>query len=88
MATVPATHLLRAEEYGQLDEVPGCRDELVEGERVLSPQPVYPRAAVISQLERIIEAQFLGISAEPLEIAREAGWKFHIAASGADAQQI
>lgn len=84
MATVPAAHLLTADEYGQLDEVPGYRDELIEGERVLSPHPVYPHAAVIKQLEKIIEAQLTALSAEPLEVAREAGWKFHVAASGAD----
>jgi Uma2 family endonuclease len=84
MATVSAPHLLTADEYGRLDEVPGYRDELIEGERVLSPQPVYPHAAVIKQFERILEAQLASMSAEPLEVARETGWKFHIAASGAD----
>jgi Uma2 family endonuclease len=84
MATVSALHLLTADEYGQLDEILGYRDELIEGERVLVPQPVYPHAAVIKKLERIIEAQLTRMGAEPLEVARETGWKFHIAASGAD----
>lgn len=36
--TVP--RLLTAEEYGRLDEVLGFRDELIEGERVLSSPAV------------------------------------------------
>jgi Uma2 family endonuclease len=84
MATVPASHQLTADEYARLDEIPGYRDELIEGERVLSPQPVYPHAAVIKQVERILEAQLTRISGEPLDVAPETGWKFHIAESGAD----
>jgi Uma2 family endonuclease len=85
MASVSALpHLLTADEYARLAEIPGYRDELIEGERVLSPQPVYPHAAVIKQVEKIIEAQLGRLGADPLEVARETGWKFHIAESGAD----
>lgn len=85
MATVSALpHLLTADEYARLEEIPGYRDELIEGERVSSPQPVYPHAAVIKQVEKIVEAQLSHLSADALEVARETGWKFHIVESGAD----
>lgn len=59
MATVTTPRLITAEEYGQLDEVLGFRDELIEGERVLFPNAVFPHAAVIKQLERILELSSL-----------------------------
>ena len=84
MASVTAPGLLTAEEWERLDEVLGFRDELVEGERVLSPNAVFPHAAVIKQLEKILERQLAQLSAEPVYVARETGWKFHNAASGTD----
>jgi Uma2 family endonuclease len=84
MATVTAPRLMTVEEYEQLDEILGFRDELIEGERVLSPNAVFPHAAVIKQLEKILESQLTEMSAEPLQVVRETGWKFHNAASGAD----
>ncbi len=84
MATVTTPRLITAEEYGQLDEVLGFRDELIEGERVLSPNAVFPHAAVIKQLERILETQLANLSEEPLQVVRETGWKFHNVASGVD----
>jgi Uma2 family endonuclease len=84
MATVTTPHLMTVEEYEQLDEVLGFRDELIEGERVLSPNAVFPHAAIIKQLERILENQLAELSADPLQVVRETGWKFHNAACGAD----
>ncbi|MGC2659094.1 MAG: Uma2 family endonuclease [Bryobacteraceae bacterium] len=84
MATVNAPRLMTAEEYAQLDEVLGFRDELIEGERVLSPNAVLPHAAVIKQLERILDAQLAELSAEPLQVVRETGWRFRDPASGID----
>ena len=47
MASVSDPHLFTAEEYAQLNEVFGFRDELIEGERILSPGALYPHMAVI-----------------------------------------
>lgn len=88
MASISAPRLLTAEEYGKLEDVPGFRDELIEGERVLSPSPVFQHAAVIKHLERILEDQLAELSPEPLYLARETGWKFHNPASGADSVPI
>ena len=84
MASVTAPGLMTAEEYERLDEMLGFRDELIEGERVLCPSAVFPHAAVIKQLEKILENQLAELSAEPLYVARETGWKFHDLLSGAD----
>lgn len=84
MATVTAPRLITAEKYEQLEEVLGFSDELVEGERVLSPNAIFPHAAVIKRLEGILESQLAELGAEPLHVARETGWKFHSTASGAD----
>ena len=84
MAGLNALSPMTADEYAELHEVLGFRDELIEGERVLSPNAVLPHAAVIQRLERILERQLADLSAEPLYVARETGWKFHNAASGAD----
>jgi Uma2 family endonuclease len=84
MASVSAPRLLTAEEYAKLEEVFGFRDELIEGERVLSPNAVLPHAAVIKRLEQILERQLSNLSPEPLYVARETGWKFHNPASGLD----
>ncbi len=84
MATVNAPRLITADEYGQFEEVLGFRDELIEGERVLSPNAILPHAAVIKQLERMLEAQLAELSAEPLQVVRETGWRFHNTSTGAD----
>ena len=84
MATVTTPRPITAEDYEQLEEVLGFRDELIEGQRVLSPNAIFPHAAIIKQLERILEMQLAQLSAEPLLVARETGWKFHNAASGVD----
>lgn len=84
MASLSAPCRMTAEQYAKLDEVLGFRDELIEGERVLSPNAVLAHAAIITRLERILEAQLAGLSAEPLYVARETGWKFHNPASGTD----
>lgn len=83
MATLSTPHLLTAEEYGQLDEVIGFRDELIEGERVLSPNAVSAHAALIKHLERLLEKQLPQFSNEPLQVVRETGLKLR-PSSGAD----
>lgn len=85
MATVTPPRLMSAKEYEQLEEVPGFRDELIEGERVLSPAPILPHAAVRKRLECILENQ---LSGEPVEVLREAGWKLHNPVSGTDSMPI
>lgn len=84
MASVTTPQLLTAEEYAQLEDVDGFRDELIEGERVLSPNPVYPHTAVIDQLAQILKGQLFEFGTQPLRVAREAGWKFHNPRSGRD----
>jgi Uma2 family endonuclease len=85
MATITPPRLMSAEEYEQLEEVPGFRDELIEGERVLSLVPILPHTAVAMVLERILENQ---LSGQPLEVLREAGWKLHNPVSGTDSMPI
>jgi Uma2 family endonuclease len=83
--TIAATpRLITADEFAALDEIIGFRDELMDGERVLSPNAVFPHAAVIKRLESILESQLANVSPEPLQVARETGWKFHNPATGAD----
>lgn len=84
MATFSPPRLLTAEEYAQLDEVIGFRDELIEGERVLSPNPVSPHAAVIDQLRDIIKPQLAKLFAEKTRLVQETGLKFHRPSSGVD----
>lgn len=84
MATLSPPPLLTAEEYGLLEEVLGFRDELIEGERVLSPSPVSPHAAIIDQLRDILAAQLSQISGEQLRLVQETGVKFRRPSSGLD----
>jgi Uma2 family endonuclease len=63
--------LLTAAEYGELPEIDGYRDELIEGERVLSAFPKIPHLLVIENLEAILEPQF-----PDHHIIRESGWYF------------
>lgn len=84
MASASVPRLITAEQYQQLDEVLGFRDELIEGERVWSPNAVFPHAAVIKRLEAILDRQLTELSSEPLQVARETGWKFQNPATGAD----
>ncbi len=88
MASVTVPRLLTAEEFQQLDEVLGFRDELIEGERVLSPSAVYTHTALIKRIERLLESQLRTLSTEPLEVVREGGWKFQIGSSGADSVPV
>jgi Uma2 family endonuclease len=67
---------LTAAEYEQLPEILGFRDELIEGERVLSPSPKLAHSVVIKRLEKLIEAQLQDLSENPLEVLRESGWFF------------
>ena len=66
---------LTIEEFTELPDVIGFRDELIEGERVLTAMPVYPHTVVIENLEAILKSQFqnvrLGVSA--MKVVRESG---------------
>lgn len=88
MATVAPPRLLTAKEYEHLDETDGFRDELIEGERVLSPNPILPHTAIIEELERILKGQLKELGAEPLHVVRETGWKFHDPATGTDSVPV
>lgn len=82
MGTPVIQELMTVEEYAQLDEVVGFRHELIEGERVFSPNAALPHAIVIERTERLIESQLAELSTEKLQIVREAGWSFRNSASG------
>jgi len=85
MATVTAARQLTAEEYSRLDEVSGFRDELIEGERVLSPMPKTAHLLVLDQLTDILGPQLIKFSpTERLRIMREGGWHFRVEPSGAE----
>jgi len=84
METVISPRLITATDYEQLEEVLGFRDELIEGERVLSPNAIFPHAAIIKRLESILESQLAELSAEPLQVARETGWRIYDTSSGVD----
>ncbi|MGC2656723.1 MAG: Uma2 family endonuclease [Bryobacteraceae bacterium] len=85
MATVSVPRSLTADEYALLDDPPACRDELIEGERVLSPMPKLAHVLILDRLVEILSRQLAEFGAnEPLVVVREAGWKFRIDASGAD----
>jgi len=88
MATVTTPRLLTVEEYEQTGEVLGFRDELIEGERVLSPSPIFKHMLVIVQLERILNNQLSELSSESLRVVRETGWRFQKSESGADSVPI
>lgn len=88
MASVSQPRLYTAEEYAQLEDVEGFRDELIEGERVLSPNPVFAHGIVIEQLKHIVRRQLPHLGAGPLRVVREAGWKFHNSRSGRDSVPV
>lgn len=88
MASVSQPRLYTADEYARLDDVEGFRDELIEGERVLSPNPVFAHGVVATCLERILETQLGSLGRDPLRVVREAGWKFHNPASGRDSVPV
>ena len=85
MATLTAPRLLRAAEYADLDDIPGFRDELIEGEHVVSPSPKLAHGRVIERLEHILGQQLAeiahaaGIRDTQLRIEREQGWLFQTA---------
>lgn len=64
-------HKLDAEEYSQLSGVTGFKDELIEGERVLSPMPKAAHTAVLDNLQALLTGQF-----PEMKVVREAGWYF------------
>ena len=73
--TAKTEALLSADEYESLPEVDGYRDELIEGERVLTAFPMTPHVVVVKNLERLLEKQF-----PDRQIIRESGWYFRSAA--------
>jgi Uma2 family endonuclease len=62
---------LTAKEYSELPEIIGYKDELIEGERVLTALPKLRHTLVIDNLASLLNRQFPN-----LRIAREAGWQF------------
>jgi Uma2 family endonuclease len=85
MATISTPHLLTADEYALLSDIEGFRDELIEGERVLSPMPKLAQVLILDRLAEILHRQLQELAPnERLRILREGGWRFRISASGAD----
>jgi Uma2 family endonuclease len=76
VATLTTPKPLTASEYERLPEVDGFRDELIEGERVLSPLPKAAHALVIERLAEILKGQLPKLHSEPLMVLRETGWRF------------
>lgn len=66
--------VLTAEQYSRLPEVIGFKDELIEGERVLAPMPMFPHTVVIDNIESLLKRQF-----PAFRVARETGWRFQSA---------
>lgn len=62
---------LTTEEYSQLQGVVGFKDELIEGERVLSPFAKFQHGVVIDNLETLLKEQF-----SKMAVVREIGWHF------------
>jgi Uma2 family endonuclease len=69
---------LTVEEYSNLPEVIGFKDELIEGERVLTALPKFPHTVVLDNVESILRKQF-----PDKRVVRETGWQF-TTASGVD----
>ena len=64
-------HKLTVEEYSKLPEVAGFKDELIEGERVLSPMAKFAHGLVLDNLQSLLKGQF-----PDMEVVRETGWRF------------
>ena len=62
---------LTVEEYSKLPEVVGFKDELIEGERVLSPMAKFSHGVVLDNLQSLLKEQF-----PQMEVVRDAGWRF------------
>lgn len=77
MAAHPQS-LLTAAEYERLPEALGFKDELIEGERVLSPMPKRVHTIVLENLEEILKRQ-----TKEGRVVRESGWYFR-SATGAE----
>ena len=84
MASVTTPKLFTAEEYAKLPNLLNFRDELIEGERVLSPNPFLSHGVVIEQLANILKQQLNELSPETFRVVQETGWQFHNPASGRD----
>lgn len=66
--------LLTVEDYAKLPDLIGFRDELIEGERVLSPMPKKAHTLVLENLEEILKPQV-----QNARVVRESGWFFRSA---------
>ena len=73
MPTSTVNAVLTAEQYSKLPDVPGYRDELIDGERTWSPLPKAAHSAVIKRLEQILEAQRDTLSDVAVAVIRESG---------------
>ncbi len=74
-ATSQPNVLLTAEQYAELPDKSGLRDELIEGEVVLSPLPQAANTAVIENLEDLLKRKFAGSA---WRVVRESGWHFQL----------
>ncbi len=70
-AVLGLAHKLTAEEYSKLPEVIGFKDELIEGERVLSPFAKFLHGVVLDNLQALLKEQF-----PDMHVVRETGWRF------------
>ena len=71
IAALGLTKKLTAEEYSKLPEVIGFKDELIEGERVLSPFAKFLHGVVLDNLQALLKDQF-----PDMNVVREIGWRF------------
>ncbi len=65
---------LTVEQYARLPDIIGVRDELIEGERVVSPLPQAPHTAVIENLEKVLKRD---LDESEWRVVRESGWRCH-----------
>lgn len=66
---------LTAEQYATLPDIDGVRDELIEGERVLSPLPQAAHTAVIENVEELLKRD---LDRSEWRVVRESGWRCHL----------
>lgn len=74
MAATPWQVPLTLAEYEHLPEVIGFKDELIEGERFLSPSPRFGHNVVLDRLQALLNETFASKKNEsPMRVVREAG---------------
>ncbi len=62
---------LSADDYSKLPEIPGYKDELLEGERVLAPMAKFQHFALLDRLHKLLIEQF-----HEARVVRETAWRF------------